>query len=435
MSIYEEEYKAKLCTVQDVLDSLKDGDVIGTSQCANEPTAIFDQMHTLRGTGRRFKMYAPMCFKQHEFMTNPIYKDTFDMDITFLMGPTRSGVSSGLFNYYPGDLHNGAPRWIQTNGCNVFIAAVTEMDKHGYFTIPLCLIHERDFLEAADRVIFEVNPNLPHVYGDTAVHIHAVDMIVEAESSVPILPRSTPSEKDMTIGNYVASLINDGDCIQLGIGGIPDAAAAALMSKHELGVHSEMLTNSMVDLVDAGVITGKKKTLFNGQMVGAFAYGDERLYEMLDYNPAVQLKRGGWVNDPAVIGQNDNFVSVNSCLSVDLTGQVCSESIGPVQYSGSGGAFDMAFGAAHSKGGRNIIAVASTKKHGTLSTITPALELGSIVTIGRNELDYVVTEYGIAPMRGRSVREKMRNLIAVAHPDFRAALKKAAEDIYRIQWL
>ena len=435
MNTFEQEYRSKLVTVQDVLDSLKDGDVIGTSQCSNEPTAIFDRMHTLRGTGRHFKLYAPMCFKPHEFLMNPECRDTFDIDITFLMGSTRKGIESGLFNYYPCDLHNGAARWIETNGCTVFIAACTPMDKNGYFQIPLCLIHERNFLEAADRVILEVNPKLPHVFGDTAVNIRAVDMIVEAESDLPILPRSTPGDLDRTIGENVASLIHDGDCIQLGIGGIPDAAAMALMDKHDLGVHSEMITNSMVDLVEAGVITGRKKNLHNGLMIGAFAYGDQRLYDMMDYNPSIQLLRGDYVNNPAVIAKNDNFVSVNSCLSVDLSGQVCSESIGPRQYSGTGGAMDMAYGAAHSKGGRNIIAVASTKKHGTLSTITPMLEPGSIVSIGRNELDYVVTEYGIAPMRGRSVRQKVENLIAVAHPDFRSELKEGARRLFSIQGL
>ena len=430
MNLYQQEYQAKLVTVQDVLASLKDGDIIGTSQCANEPTAIFDEMHTLHGSGKRFKVFAPMCFNKHEFMSDLKYKETFDMDITFLMGPTRKAVSSGLFNYYPGDLHNGAGRWIEANGCTVFIAAATEMDAHGYFQIPLCLIHERTFLEAADRVILQVNRNLPHVFGDTAVHVRDVDMIVEADTPLPYLPQGKPSPLEETIGQYVASLIHDGDCIQLGIGGIPDAAAMALMDKHDLGVHSEMLTNSMVDLVEAGVITGRKKTLHPGLMIGTFAYGEQRLYDMLNYNPGVRLLRGEYVNDPTIVSMNDNFVSVNSCLSIDLAGQVCSESIGPTQYSGSGGQVDMAVGATHAKGGRNIIAVASTKRGGTVSTITPMLEPGSIVTLGRNELDYVVTEYGIAPLRGRNARQKVQNLIAVAHPDFRAELKKEANRIY-----
>lgn len=427
MNLYESEYRRKLVTLEEALDSLRDGDVIATSQCANEPTAIFDAMHTLRGKGKKYRMFAPMCFVPHEFMSDPIYRDTFDMDITFLMGATRRGRESGLFSFYPGDLHNGASRWISVHGCDVFIAAATPMDKHGYMKIPLCLIHERAFLEAAGRVILQINPNLPEIYGDTEVHIRDVDMVVEAATPLPYLPKSQPNEIEKTIGGYIASMVNDGDCIQLGIGGIPDAAAMALMDKHDLGVHSEMITNSMADLVKAEVITGRKKNYMTGKMVGTFAYGTQELYDLLDSNPSMMMLRGETVNDPWVVARNDNFVSINACLSLDLTGQICSESIGSRQFSGSGGQADMAVGGAHAKNGRSIIAVASTKKNGTISSINAQLAPGSVVTLSRNEVDYVVTEYGIAPIRGRSVRQRVENLIAVAHPDFRAELRKDAE--------
>lgn len=429
MTPYEQEYRSKLVTLEEALDSLRDGDVIGTSQCANEPTAFFDAMHTLQGKGKKYRIFAPMCFQVHEFMSNPIYQDTFDMDITFLMGATRKGREQGLFSYYPGDLHNGAGRWLEINGCTVFMAAATPMDKHGYFMMPLCLIHERTFLEAADRVILQINPNLPRIYGDTEIHIRDVDIVVEAATPLPYLPQSAPSEKERIIGQYVASLVQDGDCIQLGIGGIPDAAAMALMDKHDLGIHSEMITNSMGDLLEAGVITGRKKNFLPGKMVGTFAYGTQKLYDLLDENPSMLMLRGETVNDPHVVARNDNFVSINACLAVDLTGQVCSETIGSRQFSGSGGQVDMAVGASHAKNGRNIIATASTKKGGTVSTITAQLEPGSVVTLGRNQLDYVVTEYGVAPLRGRSVRQRVENLIAVAHPDFRAELRRQAQDL------
>ena len=427
MTAQQIEYREKLVTLEEALDSLRDGDIIGTSQCANEPTIFLDNIHRLKGTGKKLKMFAPMCFMPHSFMTDPETRDYLDIDITFLMGPTRKGREESIFSYYPGDLHNGAGRWIESNGCTVFIAAATPMDKHGYFMIPLCLIHERAFLEAADRVILQVNPNLPRIYGDTEVHIRDVDMIVEATTPLPILPQSAPNELEQTIGSYVASLVNDGDTIQLGIGGIPDAAAMALMDKHDLGVHSEMITNSMADLLEAGVISGKKKNYMQGKMVGTFAYGTQKLYDMLDENPSMVMLRGETVNDPQVVSKNDNFVSINACLGVDLTGQVCSESIGSRQYSGSGGQADMAIGASHSKNGRNIIATASTKKGGTVSTISAQLEPGSVVTLGRNQLDYVVTEYGIAPLRGRSIRQRVENLISVAHPDFRAQLREDAK--------
>lgn len=429
MNIYEKEYHNKLVTLEEALDSLRNGDVIGTSQCANEPTAFFDAMHTLRGKGKKYRIFAPMCFQPHEFMSNPIYQDTFDMDITFLMGATRKGREAGLFSYYPGDLHNGAGRWLSVHGCNVFLAAATPMDQHGYMKIPLCLIHERTFLEAADRIILQINPNLPSIYGDTEIHIRDVDMVVEAKTPLPYLPKSEPNQVEKTIGEYIASMVQDGDCIQLGIGGIPDAAAQALLNKHDLGVHSEMITNSMVDLVKAGVITGRKKNFLPGKMVGTFAYGTQELYDLLNENPSILMLRGETVNDPRIVAKNDNFVSINSCLSVDLTGQVCSESIGSRQYSGSGGQADMAIGAVHAKNGRGIIAVASTKHHGTVSSITAQLDPGSVVTLSRNEADYVVTEYGIAPLRGRSVRQRVENLISVAHPDFRSELRAQAKKL------
>ena len=255
MTRYQEEYKRKLVTVEEALSKLKTGDVIGTSQCANEPTALFDAMHTLYGKIGPVKMYGPMCFFPHEFMLNPKYHDTFNMDVSFLMGDTRAGHDAGALNFYPTDLHNGTARWMTVNPVDVFITAATPMDKHGYMKIPLCLIHEKSFFEAAKTVIVQVNENLPDVWGDTEIHVSQVDWIVEANSPLPYLPESHPNETEKIIGGYISELINDGDCIQLGIGGIPDAAAQALYGKHDLGVHSEMITNSMVDLVEAGVIT------------------------------------------------------------------------------------------------------------------------------------------------------------------------------------
>ena len=429
MNRWQEEYKRKLVTVEEALSKLKTGDVIATSQCANEPTAIFDEMHTLYGKIGPVKMYGPMCFLPHPFMLDPKYGDTFNMDVAFLMGDTRKSHDMGAIRYYPTDLHNGPSRWMSVNDVNVFIAACTPMDKHGYMKIPLCLIHEKAFFEAADTVIVQVNENLPDVWGDTEIHISDVDYIVEAASPVPYLPESQPNETEKTIGGFISELIHDGDCIQLGIGGIPDAAAQALFGKHDLGVHSEMLTNSMVDLVEAGVITGKKKSLHPGKLVGAFAFGTQRLYDMLDSNPGVMMRRGDYVNDPFVVAQNDNFVSVNSCLSVDLTGQVCSESIGSRQYSGTGGQSDMAVGAAHARGGRNFIAAPSTRKGGAVSTITAQLEKGSVVSLSRNQVDCIVTEYGVAWLKGRNIRQRVENLIAVAHPDFRGELRAQADKL------
>ena len=425
---YQEEYKRKLTTIDGILDAIQSDSVLTASQCTNEPTAVFDRLHTLYGKVHNVKMYGPMCCNEHEFMLNPKYRDTFDIDVAFLMGDTRRALAANAINYIPGHMHDGGSRWLAANGDpDLFITAVSPMDKHGYFTIPLCLSHERTFLNAAKRVAVQVNPNLPRTRGDNLLHISQVDLIAEEASPLPYLPKSQPTEIDRTIGAYVASLVKDGDCIQLGIGGIPDAAAMSLMDKHDLGVHTEMLTNSIVDLVEAGVITGRKKNFHTGKIICTFAYGTQDLYDMMDDNPGVELYSGSYVNDPRIIARNDNFISVNSGLAVDLTGQICSESIGSRQYSGTGGQADFAEGASFAKGGRSIIAMKSTRKNGTISSIVAQHAPGSVVTLSRNTIDYVITEYGIAPLKGRTVRQRLENLIAVAHPDFRAELRKEAE--------
>ena len=428
---YCAEYQKKLTTIDAVLDSIQSGSVLTASQAANEPTAIFDRLHELYGRVHNVKMYGPMCCFEHPFMMDPKYRDTFDIDVAFLMGDTRKSLASNSISYFPSHMHDGAQRWMDANGApELFLCAVSPMDKHGYFTIPLCLAHERSFFNAAKRVAVQVNPNLPRTRGDTAIHVSQVDMIVEAATPLPYLPKSQPTETDQAIGRYVASLVNDGDCIQLGIGGIPDAAAMSLMDKHDLGLHTEMLTNSIVDLMEAGVLNNRKKNFHNGRCICTFALGTQELYDMVDDNPGVEFYSGSYVNDPRIIGQNDHFISVNSGLAVDLTGQVCSESIGSRMYSGTGGQNDFAEGASYSKGGRSVICVKATKKNNTISSIVAQHATGSVVTLSRNTVDYIITEYGIAPMRGRSVRQRVENLIAVAHPDFRAELRKQADELH-----
>lgn len=427
MNRYQEECRGKTVTVEEALSHIKSGDVIGTSQCGVEPKTLLGNLHTVTPRATNLTMMCGMGITEFPFMNDPAYREYFTLDGIFFMGANRASHRLGLTSSYPANLHNGAGRWVETHRPNVFLGQATPMDEHGYFCISLCLIHEKEMLESADLVILEVNPNLPRVFGDTEVHIRDVDYVVEVDTPIAKLPYTPPNELDRRIGQYIAELVHDGDTIQLGIGGIPDAAAVALMGKHELGVHTEMFTNSLVDLVEAGVVTGSRKSLHKGKMVGVFAYGEQRLYDMIHDNPAVMLMRGSYVNHPGVVAQNENMVSINTTLSVDLTGQCCSESIGSRQYSGSGGASDTCIGAIHAKNGRSIVAVHSTTKGGTISSINAQLAPGSVVSISRNDVDYIVTEYGVAPMRGRSVRERVNNLIEIAHPDFRAQLRRDAQ--------
>ena len=279
--------------------------------------------------------------------------------------------------------------------------------------------------------MLEVNPGLPRTLGETQVHVSKVDYFVENDLEVPTLPSPTPSKTDLAIGANIADLVEDGSTIQLGIGGIPNAAALALKDKKDLGVHTEMLVDSMMELYEMGVITNARKSLKRGKFVTTFAMGSRKLYDWLDDNVAIEFLRGSWVNDPAVISQNSRMVSINTCISVDFTGQVASESIGTSQYSGTGGQSDTAQGAVDGTDGlgKSIIACSSTAKNGTVSTIMPTLPEGSAVTLHRSHVDHVVTEQGVARLRGRTVRERTQELINVAHPDFRSELKEQARKL------
>jgi acyl-CoA hydrolase len=253
-----------------------------------------------------------------------------------------------------------------------------------------------------------------------------VDVIVENHKKIPALPAVEPTEKDKLIGQFIADLVEDGSTIQLGIGGIPNAAALCLMNKRDLGVHTEMLSDAIVDLVEAGAVTGRAKTLWKDKMVATFAFGSQKLYSFIDNNPAIEMQRGCIVNDPFIVAQNHKMVSINTTLQVDLVGQCCSEAIGFRQYSGSGGAADTAVGAQRSAGGKSIMALYSTVKEDSLSSIVPVLAPGAPVTLARNDVDYVVTEYGIAALRGTNIKERVDKLIAVCHPKFKDSLREEA---------
>ena len=424
----QEEYRKRLTDFEGALSHVADHDNIVVGGAGNEARGILSQLHTIAPRVDYVRVFNGLGMYEYPFLIDTTYRGKFLTDCVFMMGAGRKSHRAGLTAAYPGHLHLAARNWMDVHHPNVFIASVTPMDEHGFFCMPLCLIHEKDAALRADKIILEVNPNLPRVYGETELHISQVAAVVENPMPLPILPAARPTEVERTIGGYIAELVHDGDTIQLGIGGVPDSVAEQLMDKRHLGVHTEMFTTSMVDLVEAGVIDGSRKTLHPGKMIGVFALGEQRLYDMMNDNLSVRLMRGSYVNDPQVISQNDNFVSINSGLNADLTGQVCSESIGSLIYSGVGGQADTAVGATHSKGGRSIIALRSTvtTKDGVKSNINAQLPAGSAVSLSRHDVDYIVTEYGVAPMRGYSVRDRVEHLIAVAHPDWRTQLREDA---------
>jgi acyl-CoA hydrolase len=433
MNKWQDVYQSKLVSTDDAVGRIQSGDDIIVGQAASEPQGIMGQLHLAAPRVTDVHVFSVLTLKAYPFYRDPAMRGHFELCSWFHAPGSREALAAGTgtVTYVPNMLHRAATDRIYAHKPNVFIGTCTPVDSKGFVSLALGITYEKDVIEAADLVILEVNRNLPRTFGDTHLHVADVDCFVEHHGEVPTLPSPEPSATDLAIGRHIAELVDDGATIQLGIGGIPNAAALALKDKQDLGVHTEMLVDSMMELYEAGVITNKRKLLCKDKFVCTFAFGSRRLYDWLDDNMAVEFRRGSWVTDPAVIRRNSRMVSINTCLMVDLTGQVASESIGARQYSGTGGQTDTAVGAkeAYDGLGKSIIACASSAKRGTVSTIVPVLPEGTAVTLHRSDTDHIVTEHGIAYMRGRTVRERARNLIAVAHPDFRAELTAAAQKL------
>lgn len=429
MNIYKEEYKRKLCSLRDAYDLINDGDYIATGFAGSEPMGFFHSLHTISDRINSVRITNSLEMGTYECFTNEKYRGTFFSDSYFLMSPGRAAVKNKRKEFIPSHLHSGATRQVESQKIDIFVCSVTPMDDLGYFRTSLSSICEDQYAKASSKVILEVVPDLPVIYGDNEIHISDVDAVYECKRRFPMVDSPETTDDDKKIGEYVATLVESGATIQLGIGAIPDAVAQAFTGKKDLGIHTEMITNSVVDLVESGAVTGKCKTLHRGKIIGTFTLGNKRLYDFLEKNPAVAIMPGWYVNDPYIIAQNDNMVSINTAISVDFTGQVASESLGYRQYSGTGGQSDTAIGAIHAKNGKSIIALKSTVKNGEISTICPMLPLGSVVTLSRNNVDYIVTEYGIAKMKNRTLNERAQSLIKIAHPKFREELSKKAKEL------
>ncbi|HLO65806.1 MAG TPA: acetyl-CoA hydrolase/transferase C-terminal domain-containing protein [Holophaga sp.] len=426
-------YRSKVVSADEAVTNIRtDSDVI-VAMCASEPQGCMERFHTVADRVENVRVFSCLTLKPYAFYMDPEMKGHFELGSWFHAPGSRESLKkgTGLVTYVPNMLHRAATDRIHAKRPDIFFGTCTPPDKHGFVSLALGITYEKDIIEHARCVVLEVNPRLPRTFGDTQIHVSQVDFFVENDQEVPALPAPVPSATDHLIGGHIAELVEDGSTIQLGIGGIPNAAALALKDKKDLGVHTEMFVDSMMELYEMGVITNARKSLKPGKFVTTFAMGSRKLYDWLDDNVAVEFQRGKWVNDPAVVAQNSKMVSINTCLSVDFTGQVASESIGASQYSGTGGQSDTAQGAvAGTDGqGKSIIACYATAKGGTLSTICPTLAPGSAVTLHRSFVDNVVTEFGVAQLRGRTVRERTQALIAVAHPDFRGELTEQAKKL------
>ncbi len=432
MSDFLTEYQQKLHTIPEVLSTIKSGDVIFTTNNYSEPGEILSHIHEIAQQVENVKVWKGRS-GLYPFMVDPSMKGHIEM-YNYFFGPTfyKNSLPMGLVDYVPADLQSYFTVAVTGHPGTVYITASTPMDENGNFHVPMN--HAADGLAMLDavkehkRIIVEVNPNLKHMHGSAEINIHDVDMVVEAPRPEYIIPNMESTPLEQKIGEAVASLVNDGDTIQLGIGGIPNAVGMFLKDKKDLGIHSEMFTTSMMDLINAGVITGQRKTYDKGLHVCAFAEGVPELYPFLASREDCILRSGFEVVDPFNIARQDNMVSINTMVEMDLTGQVCAESIGPKQISGSGGAFCFAYGTYRSKGGKGILAFPTRSGKGQ-SKIKATLTPGAVVTTPRNYVDYVVTEYGIAQLKGRSISERAKQLIAISHPDDRAELTRQAKDL------
>ncbi|NLL42967.1 MAG: acetyl-CoA hydrolase/transferase family protein [Firmicutes bacterium] len=421
-------YKRKHISIEEAVNMVQSNQKVCTAMAASEPQGLLKGLEGRKDELENVSLVSCLMMGDYDIL-KPEMKGRF-INETWFYGPgDRANHPHGNVTYIPNNLHEAGKKKLANDKINIFWGTASPMDKRGFFSLSLGLTYEKMMVEEADLVILEINENLPWTLGDTHVHISEIDYLVEHNAPLLEIPVVEPQAEERIIGNYIADMIEDGSTLQLGIGGIPNAIAQSLTGKKDLGIHTEMFTDGMVDLFDAGVITGRRKSLWRGKMVGTFALGTKKLYDFIDRNLAVEFQQGNIVNDPCIIGRNYKMVSINTALQVDLTGQVCSEAIGNRHYSGTGGQADTHRGAQRSEGGKGIITLRSTAKRGEISTIVAQLPAGAKVTLGRNDIDYVVTEYGIAHLKGRSVRDRVEAIINIAHPDYRSELRAEAERI------
>ena len=429
---WKQEYKKRLTTAEEAIKSIKNGDTVVMSECAGVPRKVIKTLAEHRADYHDVSIYHMLTLGEGECFAPECY-DHFRHLTNFVGANSRQAVWSGAGHFFPSYFKDVPAMLGKEIPCDVAVITVTEPGPDGYCSVSLSCDYAVAAAKKARVVIAEMNDQLPFTAGGTLLHVSEFTHIVPVNYAPPELAPAKIGPIEEAIGHHCASLINDGDTLQLGIGAIPDAVLAELKDKHHLGIHTEMFSDGVVDLVKAGVIDGENKTLHRGKLVATFLMGTKKLYDFVDHNPMVALYGVDYVNDPYVIAQNDNMVAINSCIEVDLQGQVASESMGTKQFSGTGGQVDYVRGAAMSKGGRSIMAMPSTAAKGTVSRIVATLTPGAAVTTSRNDVDYVITEYGIAHLKGKTISQRAEALIAIAHPAFRDKLRADFEKNYLIK--
>ena len=356
----------------------------------------------------------------------PEHRGSFHVNAFFVGANVRKAVASGEADYIPVFLSEVPALFKQgILPLDVALVQVSPPDEHGFCTLGVSVDAAQAAVEQAQHVVAEINPNMPRTHGDGFLHVDRIDFAVEVDYPLPEHQPAELSDVERSIGHYCADLVEDGATLQMGIGAIPDAVLAALTDHKDLGIHTEMFSDGVIDLVEAGVITGKKKRVHPGKLVGSFLMGTRRLYDFVDDNPQVIMLGADYVNDTAVIRRNPKVTAINSAIEVDITGQVVADSIGTRQFSGVGGQMDFIRGASLSPGGKPIIALPSATRRGE-SRIVSLLKPGASVVTTRAHVHYIVTEHGVANLYGKNLRERARAMIEIAHPDHREQLEREA---------
>ncbi len=422
-------YAAKRGSATDALNHLRDGDMIIVPTGVGEPPALLTALSEHRRQFRDIKVAQILAVRKYGYF-DPETAQHVRHAALFFGGASRAAGQAGWADFIP-NYFSEIPVMIERGQmpADVVFSMASPMDANGYFALSLGADYTMAAIARARVIVLEVNPNVPFAHGQCHVHISQVTALVE--SSEPILevglPKIGPVQE--AIGKYVADMIDDGSTLQIGYGGIPDAVVIQLTAKRDLGIHTEMIGDGILTLVESGAVTNRKKNFMPGKMLATFALGSKRLYDFMHQNPMLEMHPANYTNDPYIAGQNDNLVAINASLQVDLLGQCGSESIGALPYSGTGGQTDFVRAANRSRGGKAFIVLPSTAKDDTISRIVPTLTPGTHVSTSKNDVNYVVTEYGVAQLRGKTAKQRAEALIAIAHPAFRGELRAAANKL------
>jgi 4-hydroxybutyrate CoA-transferase len=413
-------------TADEAVSTLTSGQRVYIHNGCAEPVELVQAL-TRRGPGLRDVEVVHMATMGLADYTLPEFEGHFRHNGLFLGANVRRAVQEGRGDYTPVFLSE-IEGLFRSNALPVDLCLLqcSPPDEHGYMSLGVSVDVTLAVVSCARRVVVEVNDQMPRTLGETFLHVSRADALVEASHPLVEYPQPRVTDVHRAIGKRVAQLVPDGATIQTGIGGIPEATLGFLGDHKDLGIHSEMIPDGAIDLMERGVINGARKSLHPRRAVAGFVLGTRRLFRYIHENPAFEFLPTGYVNDPFVIAQNDRMVAINSALEVDLTGQVCSDSVGCAPYSGIGGQVDFLRGAARSKGGVPIIALPSTAKNGTISRIVPFLKTGAGVVTSRGDVHYVITEHGTAYLHGKTLRQRVEALIAVADPKFRGDLENYA---------